>query len=110
MHASRHTDATEGLAPRDGFRLVAGGRRKGVRRAGAPADKAVNRFLDIDKWLFHGTKRISQAVSRRKPIRGKAEIVKTELDSKSTELLKTAFACRCPPLIWRHDSGGRRQI
>ncbi len=42
-------------------------RPQAVRRAGAPADKAVNRFLNVDERLFQSAPNISSPVRRRKP-------------------------------------------
>ena len=67
IHSARNADAAERLAPRDGVRLVAGRGGKGVRRASAPTDKAVNLFLDVDQRLFHGGESISRPVRRCKP-------------------------------------------
>jgi len=70
MHPARHADAAESFAPSDGIRLVAelGGQR--VRHLGAPAYKAVNLFLDVDKRWFHDAVSISPLPAPRKPERG----------------------------------------
>ena len=67
MHAARHADAAKSLAPSDGFSLVAelGGQR--VRHPGAPAHKAINLFLDVDKRWFHDAASISPLPAPRKP-------------------------------------------
>jgi hypothetical protein len=56
MHSARNANATKGFAPRNGTGLVAGGRRKSARHLCPAADKAVNLFFDVDKWLLHAAK------------------------------------------------------
>jgi len=71
MHPARHPHPAQGLAPGDGISLAAGRRRKRVGRFGAPADKAVNPFLDVDKRLFHSfitlARRAGQSKARCRP-------------------------------------------
>jgi len=54
MDTARHTQSAQCLAPGNGFGSIArhGGER--MRHFGAPANDAINLFLDIDGRLFHG--------------------------------------------------------
>ena len=51
---------------RRGLQLHA--RPQAVRHTGAPSDKAVNLFLDVDKRCFHDTASISRQSVARKAI------------------------------------------
>jgi len=54
MHPARHPHPAESFALGDGIGFVAGRGRKRIGCFGAPADNAVNFFLDVDDRLFHG--------------------------------------------------------
>ena len=58
IHATRDTDAAEGLLPSDGLRLVTGGRGKPVGRLGSLANDSVEVLLDVDEGLRHDVLRI----------------------------------------------------
>ena len=68
IHTPRHANATERLLPSTRFRLIAvfGGER--IRHLGAPPDKTVNLFLDVDKRCFHDAASISRQPVARKAI------------------------------------------
>lgn len=81
IHAARHAHAAESLPPRDGIGLVAGRRRKRIRRLGATPDHAANLFLDVDGRLFHGVFSISRDA-------GQSKDAKT---GRATKLVKRLF-------------------
>ena len=66
MHSAWHPNPAKRLAPGNCVRLVTVLGGKGIRDMGAPPDKAVNLFLDVDKRLLHGSASISRPVSTRK--------------------------------------------
>ena len=53
VHPAGNAKAAKCSAPGDGLGFVARRGRERIRRSRAPADEAVNLFLDVDERLFH---------------------------------------------------------
>jgi len=66
IYTARDAQTAERLPPRNGIGLVAGRGGKRIRPPGAPADTAINLFLDVDGRLFHDVFSIGRTGGQRK--------------------------------------------
>ena len=98
IHAARDARPAKGFSPRAGIGLVAGRGGKRVGRLGAPADEAVNLFLDVDERLFHGGFSISRDAGQSKDaetcrVKGAKEAKAENFDTDFTDDFQSVAIC-----------------